>query len=234
MKPDGAKVLVTGGASGIGEPVGELFLREGADVIVFDREEPEYEARHFEVDVRREEEVAEAFGEIDRLDTLVNNTGVYRRTPIEEFNSDVFDEIFETNLKGYRSNFTHALPMLRESSDGNVVNVSSGLAERPEPESDLYSASKAAANAMKTSWANSYAETGVRANAVLPGPVRTEMLTETFTDDALEDYRGKQPERRFVEPDEVAEAVLALASNEAYNGAELEVGGEAHNNRYGL
>jgi 3-oxoacyl-[acyl-carrier protein] reductase len=124
--------------------------------------------------------------------------------------------------------------MVQESQDGNVINITSGLAYNPEPYSDLYSASKAAINAMKTSWANSYAETGVRANAILPNPVETDMLTENFSKKELEEYRELQPMRKFSQPEDIAEAAVMVASNNSFNGAEIEVGGEAHNNQYGL
>lgn len=234
-KEDSApKVVVTGGSNGIGRAVCEKFLAEGADVTVFDTEEPTYATEYSETDITEEKDVKGTFREMEELDVVVNNAGVYHRTPVGVFENELFQELFETNVKGYRLAYTHALPLLCESEDGNVVNVSSGLSKRPEPESDLYSASKSAINTMKTSWANSYPETGVRANAVLPGPVETEMLTRAFTEDELEEYKKRQPQGRLVQPEEVAEAVSFLAENTEYNGTELELGGETHQNQYGL
>lgn len=234
MDLEGKVILVTGGSNGIGEAIGEIFLRKGAKVIVFDQEKPSYEAEYFDVDVRKEEEIKEALQEIERLDVLVNNAGIYRQTPVDEFNQQDFDDIFETNVKGYRMMYTHALPLLQESEDGNVINITSGLAKRPEPYSDMYSASKAAIDAMKTSWANSYAKTGVRANSILPNPVETDMLTENFSDEELGEYRDLQPMRKFSQPEDIAKTAVMIASNDSFNGAEIEVGGEAHNNQYGV
>jgi len=228
------KVIVTGGSNGIGRAIGERFLAEGADVTVFDMEEPPYGAEYSETDVRKQKEVKMAFRGVCELDVLVNNAGLYHRTPADVFEDELFYELFETNVKGYRLAYTYGLPLLTESEEGSVVNVSSGLSKRPEPESDLYSATKSAVNTMKTSWANSYPETGVRANAVLPGPVETEMLTEALTKEELEKYESLQPQGRLVQPEEVAEAVLFLTQNPTHNGAELEVGGETHQNQYGI
>jgi len=102
----GKTVLVTGGSNGIGEAIGEKFLEEGAEVVVFDQEKPSYDAEYFEVDVRKEEQITEALQKVENLDILVNNAGIYRHTPIDEFNEEDFDDIFETNVKGYRIMYT--------------------------------------------------------------------------------------------------------------------------------
>lgn len=227
-------VLVTGGSRGIGEAVAKVFLQEGAEVIVFDKKQPSYDVRYFQVDISDEEEVRFGLDKVTSIDCLVNNAGVYRQTPVTKFNGEDFEEIFNVNVKGYRMMYTYALPMLEDSEDGNVINISSGLGKQPEPWSDIYSASKAAINCLKTSWANSYAETDVRANAILPNPVETDMLNKAFSDDELMEYKEKQPMREFSEPEDVAEVAVLLASNASLNGAEFEVGGEAHNNQYGL
>lgn len=234
MKLEGKTAVITGGSKGIGRSIAEKFAEKGAQIIIFDIEEPTENYQYHNVDVRREDQVREAIQKLDKLDILVNNAGVYRHTSLHEFDQESFKEIFQTNVKGYRMMYTYALPLLKASSDGNVVNISSGLSRRPEPYSDLYSASKAAINSMKTSWANSYTETGVRANSILPGPVETDMLTENFSQEELEDYQSAQPMKRFSQPEEVAEAAFLLVTENSMNGAEIEVGGEANSNQYSL
>jgi NAD(P)-dependent dehydrogenase (short-subunit alcohol dehydrogenase family) len=80
MSLEGRIVLITGGSNGIGEATGKKFLREGAKVIVFDQEAPSYDAEYFEVDVRNEEEITEALQQVEELNVLVNNAGIYRHT----------------------------------------------------------------------------------------------------------------------------------------------------------
>lgn len=234
MKLKNKIALVTGGSNGIGKSIGKKFLNEGADLIVFDKEEPSYDAEYFDVDIRDEKEIEISLEKIDRLDILVNNAGVYQHTPIDNFDDTSFYKIFETNVKGYRMMYTYCMPLLQDSKDGNVINIASGLAYNPEPYSDLYSASKAAINSMKTSWSNSYKDTEIRANSILPNPVNTDMLTENFSKKDLDEYRELQPMRKFSQPEDVAEVAILLASNDSFNGAEVEIGGEAHNNQYGL
>lgn len=234
MELEGKTALITGGSKGIGKSIAERFEDEGAKIIIFDVNESSFGDEHYQVDVSKENQIKKAFQEIESLDILVNNAGVYRKTPLEQFSDRSFSEIFETNVKGYRMMYSYALPLLRDSDDGNVINISSGLSKRLEPYSDLYSASKAAINTMKTSWANSYSETKVRANSILPGPVETEMLTENFTQEELEEYKEQQSMERFIKPEEVAEIALLLAKENSLNGAEIEVGGEASSNQYSI
>lgn len=231
---DNRTYLITGGSSGIGKAIGEKVVDKGHNAIVFDKKSPDYNSQFFKTDIRNKKEIKKSVNELDTIDVLVNNAGVYKRTPVDEFNEDSFYDIFDTNVKGYRLVYTHLLPFLKDSEDGNVVNVSSGLGKRPEPYSDLYSASKAAIIAMSISWANNYEKTGVRSNCVLPGPVKTSILSENFTEDELDEYKKLQPMKKFLEPTEVAESILTLSLNDFYNGACLEVGGESNNNQYGL
>lgn len=226
------KILVTGGSNGIGKEVVKQSINLGYEVLVFDVEKPDYNVNFNNVDVRSQEEVSSAVDSIDELDILINNAGVYMQTDIDKFDNSKFEKIFKTNVKGYRLMFSECLSLLKNSDDGNVVNVSSGLSKRPEPFSDLYSASKAAINCMKTSWANS--KNGIRANCVLPGPVDTRMLSENFSEKELEDYKEKQPRGEFVQPSDVANIILFIANNEAFNGAEIEIGGESSSNQYTL
>jgi 3-oxoacyl-[acyl-carrier protein] reductase len=228
----GKTVLVTGGANGIGEAISKFFLEEGFKVIVFDMEKPSFDAEFYKVDVREESEIREAFEHIKELDLLVNNAGIYRHTPQDEFDEEVFMDIVKTNVMGYRMMFTYALPMLQESDDGNVVSISSALAECPEPYSDLYSGAKAFVNSMTQSWA--IQDNGVRSNTVMVGPVETDMLAENFSDEELEDYLDRQLVDEFTQPEYVAELVSFCASNPQMSGELLSIGGEAGQNQYGV
>jgi NAD(P)-dependent dehydrogenase (short-subunit alcohol dehydrogenase family) len=225
-------VLVTGGSNGIGEAISKAFIEEGCRVIVFDLKEPSFDTEYYEVDVRKESEVREAFEHIKELDVLVNNAGIYRHTPQDEFDEEDFMDIVKTNVMGYRMMFTYVLPLLQESEDGNVVNISSALARCPEPYSDLYSGAKAFVNSMTQSWA--IQENGVRSNTIMVGPVETDMLTENFSEDELEDYLDRQLVDEFTQPEDIAELVSFCASNPQMSGELLSIGGEAGQNQYGV
>lgn len=235
MELEDRVVLVTGGSNGIGEAIGKLFSEEGAEVIIFDTEEPSYDARFFNVDVREEQQIASAFEEIDMLDVLVNNAGVYEQSLVEHTSKQQLDKIIDTNLKGYYLVSKYAIPLLKET-DGTIINISSGLGEVPEPASPAYCASKAGINMLTKCMAQQYAEQKVRVNAVLPGPIDTDMLADAFdTENELEEYATLNPMRRIGEPEDVAEVALFLASDRAHyvTGGMYSVdGGESSSSLY--
>ncbi len=227
---EGLKALVTGGSNGIGAAIGKMLVEEGAEVIVFDQEEPGYEAEYHSVDVRDHSQIEEAFGQIEELDILVNNAGVYEQVLTENTEPEQLDKMVDTNFKGYYTVAKHALPLLKEN-EGSIVNISSGLGESPEPYSPAYSATKAAINSLTDAWAQKYASDNIRVNAVLPGPIHTDMLHGAFdSEEELDEYRELNPLGKIGEPEDVARAVLYLADpgNDFVTGAKLPVdGGES-------
>ena len=233
-------VLVTGASRGIGRAVAEGFAREGARVAVHYRERrdaaenvraslPGGGHRLFSADVARAEEarrlvddVAAAFG---RLDVLVNNAGIWEPHPILTTDFELWGEIWErtlaTNLLGPAHLSWAAARRMAAHGGGRIVNVSSRGAFRGEPESPAYGASKAGLNAMSQSLAKALGGKGVFVYAVAPGWVETDMAADTLASPAGEAIRRESPLNRVARPEDVANAVLFLASE----GAEFLTGG---------
>ena len=235
MDLDQSVAVVTGGSNGVGAATGKKLSDKGAEVYILDLEDPSY-GNYIETDVSKEKAVKQAFSQIqeeeDAVDLLVNNAGLYHHTPQDEFDSQMVMDMVETNLLGYRMCFTYALPLLQKSEDGNVINISSGLAQCPEPYSDIYGATKAGVNSMIGSWA--VEDNNVRANAIMVGPVKTSMLTENFSDEELEEYLEKQLVDQFTQPQDVAEFLADIASQPQMSGEILSIGGEVGQTQYGV
>lgn len=208
-------VLITGGSKGIGKAIAQRFIREGAKVIIFDITKPDYEVEFHQVDISNEEQIEKAFHQIKQLDILVNNAGIYFQASIEKTSKEQLDGVVDINLKGNYLMCKHALPLIRESS-GNIINISSGLGIVPEPESPAYCSTKAAIIMLTKCMAQKYALEGMRVNAVLPGPIDTPLLRNAFSSQKeLDEYRKMNPMKRIGKPEEVANVVVFLASDEA-------------------
>ena len=228
-------VVVTGGASGIGKAIAQRFLKEKAKVVVFDLVTPGFDVKFFKIDVRKESDVMRGFTFLERLDVLVNNAGVYKPTLIEKISRQQLDETIDTNFKGLVLVSKHALSLLKKSK-GNIINISSGLGIVPEPESPVYCATKAAIIMLTKAMAQQYAKDGIRVNTVLPGPIDTPLLRNAFASEKeLNNYARLNPMRRIGKPEEVANVVKFLASDEAsyVTGALYSVdGGESSSSLY--
>ena len=231
-------VLVTGAAKGIGAAVTGAFASAGAAVGAMDVDEVALSRTVDDLDtatgtvlaipgdVRSADDArrvvartVEAFG---GLDVLVNNAGVARLGPIEKFSEDDWDLVFAVNVKGQFQMCRFALPHLVDRGGGAVVNLSSVQAFWSQSESFAYSASKAASVAFTRALSLDYARHGVRVNGIAPGSVRTPMLVSEAERLAPEDPAGalegwgrSHPIGRLIEPSEIAEMVLFLASGEA-------------------
>ena len=222
-------VLVTGGTSGIGRATAMAFAREGARVAVVGRDEArgrevaracgggaafvqadlsEPEACHRVVD-----DVVARFG---HLDIAFNNAGFQeRRAPLHEQPEAVYDRVFDTNLRAlFVLMRAEIAVMLRHGRGAIVNNCSVSGVRNPNPGLALYSASKAAAISLTRSAAMEYAPQGIRINAVSPGRVETPMMLASGIADMSAVAAGL-PLRRLGRPEEVAEAVLFLASDDA-------------------
>ena len=226
-------VIVTGAASGMGRATALLFASEGARVVLADRtaEElddvltelrdayPEAEALSVVCDVRKTEDLknlvsatVERFGGID---TLVNNAGISRRNNISQQEEAEFEEIWQEvldiNLTAHVRLVRLALPHLKESSAGRIINISSSEALVSQSGLISYSATKSGVVGITRSMAIELAEFGITANCVCPGPIETGM-TERYPEEAKAKYaRRRVPMRRYGRPDEVAQMTLNLA-----------------------
>jgi NAD(P)-dependent dehydrogenase (short-subunit alcohol dehydrogenase family) len=228
---DGKVCLVTGGGSGIGRAAARKMAEEGAAaVLIGGRRDAEIEqaaaecravgsqALALRTDVTREDEVerlvSTAIDRYGRLDVAFNNAGFQeQRGPLESQRSAIYDEVFDTNVRGVFLCLRHQLPVMFARGEGRiVVNASVSGVRNPNPGFSLYSASKAAVISMVRSAAMEAAPRGVRSNAIAPGRVVTDMMLRAGVGDMASVAAGL-PLRRMGKPEEVAEAVVWLLSD---------------------
>ena len=215
MKLDKKIALITGGSSGIGKAIAQRFLDEGAKVIIFDIEKPDYDVDFYEVDVSDEGQIKEAFEKIKNLDIVVNNAGIYFQAPIEETSKEQLDKIIDINFKGAYLISKYALPLIKENK-GNIINISSIAGVIPYSESPAYCSTKAAIIMLTKCMAKEYAAQGVRVNAILPGPIDTPLLRRIFpSEEIIQKYAESNPMKRIGKPQDVSNVAAFLASDEA-------------------
>ena len=236
--------LISGGARGIGAAIARRFTAEGASVVIGDVliEEGRTLAAELEqsgaditftpLDVTSESSWADAVAlTIDRygkLDILVNNAGVTKRELIENETAESWDRIFEINAKGVFLGTKAVLDEMKRHGSGAIVNMSSSYGNIGSPNSAIYGASKAAVRLFTKSTAIQNASFGVRANSVHPGPVNAPLIEEFLPfPEKIKMLESMVPMERLGQPDEVASAVLFLASNESsfMTGSELIIDG---------
>lgn len=239
---EGIKAIVTGGASGIGLATAIAFADEAADVAVLDLttdlSDPRLTA--FVADISNTASVsaavAAAAAHLGGLDVLVNNAGVSATGTVEELSDEEWGRVLNINVTGLARVSAAALPWLRKSSCAAIVNLCSIAALNGLPQRVLYSASKGAVLSLTFAMATDHIREGIRVNCVSPGTVAT-----PFVDRMLQKFENPDAERaaldarqatgRMVTPEEVASAILYLASPQSGSstGTALEVdGGVTH------
>lgn len=215
MKLAKKTALITGGSKGIGKAIAQRFIKEGANVIIFDLERPSYKAEFHQVDISDDKQIEKAFRQINKLDILVNNAGIYFQASVERTAKEQLDKITDINFKGTYLMCKYALSLIKKSK-GNIINISSGLGIVPEPESPAYCSTKAAIIMLTKCMAQEYARQGIRVNAILPGPIDTPLLRNTLSSQKeLDEYAKINPMKRIGKPEEVANVAVFLASDEA-------------------
>jgi NAD(P)-dependent dehydrogenase (short-subunit alcohol dehydrogenase family) len=243
----GRTALVTGGGSGIGRESALLFAREGAAVVVVDRDAAAGEATAaavaaaggratpFAADVARARDVEAAVAHAERsfgaLHVLFNNAGIFPArdgSPVDT-DEDVWDQVMAVNLKGVFLGCKYGIPALLRAGGGSIVNTASFVALMGAATSQIaYTASKGGVLAMTREIAVEYARRGIRANALCPGPVDTPLLQQLLAEPAARARRMVHvPMGRLARASEVARAALYLASDESsyVNGTAFVVDG---------
>jgi NAD(P)-dependent dehydrogenase (short-subunit alcohol dehydrogenase family) len=226
-------ILVTGALTGIGRATAFAFARDGARVVVSGRREEQgqallgelraigVEAEFVLADVRREEDVRalidrtiQRFG---RLDVAVNNAGTDGKPgPLTEQSPESYAATFDTNVLGTILSLKHELRAMISQRSGCIVNLSSTMGSRGAAGASMYVASKHAVEGLTKSAALEGAPFGVRVNAVAPGPVQTDLLDRfAGSDDRKTAMTNSVPLKRLGKPEEIADAILFLASVKA-------------------
>jgi NAD(P)-dependent dehydrogenase (short-subunit alcohol dehydrogenase family) len=241
MRFDGKRVLVTGGWRGIGAAIVSAFVAQGAHVAVHSSREPAVlDLPHVGVtgDIADpaavERFVAAAVDGLGGLDVLVNNAGIYEELDPLSASYGEWQEhwrrTIDVDLLGPAWVTFCALPHLRASGRGKVVNVGSRGASRGEPTAVAYGAAKAGLTAMGQSLAQALAPYGISVGNVLPGFVETDMAAHILDSDRGDAVRAQSPAGRVGRPEEVAQAVLFFAADgsEWSTGAVLDVNGASY------
>lgn len=237
----GLRALVTGGASGIGLAVAQTFLAEGAQVAVLDRladrpaevpDEAVYVCADVTDDAAVRAAVQAAVAQLGGLDVVVNNAGIGAQGAVQDSTDAEWQQVLDVNVIGTARVSRAAWPHLRESDHAAIVNTSSIAATAGLPQRAVYSASKGAVLSLTRAMAADGMADGVRVNAVNPGTADTpwvQRLLQSAPDPAAERaaLEARQPHGRLVTAEEIAAAVLYLASPRASSttGAEIAVDG---------
>jgi len=226
-------VLITGALTGIGRATALAFAHSGASLVVSGRRNAEgvaleaelqklgAEAVFVQADVRHDDEVRnlvdQAVTRFGRLDVAVNNAGTEGTPgPITEVTAEKYAATFDTNTLGVLLSLKHELRVMTAQGAGSVINISSTYGHEGAAYATLYSGSKHAVEGVTRSAALEVAGNGVRVNAVAPGPTDTGMLDRfTGTPENKAALAGKVPLARVGQPDDIAAAVLYLASEGA-------------------
>jgi len=225
---DNKVVVITGGSDGIGLAAAKLFAREGAHVYITGRRqellaEAVKEIGHGAVgvqgDVANAGDVARLYERIERdrhkVDVVFANAGLYEVLGLEAIDDAHVDAIFNVNVKGMVFTVQKALPLMAAGS--TVVLNGSIAGSKGLPGQSLYNASKAAVRSFARSWTNDLKERGIRVNVVSPGGTETRLIRSYLdSQPGVEEALNKNvPLGRLAEPDEVARAVLFLASSDS-------------------
>jgi NAD(P)-dependent dehydrogenase (short-subunit alcohol dehydrogenase family) len=242
-KLEGKITLVTGGTSGIGLATAKQFVAEGTYVFITGRRGQELEAAIKEIgknvtgvqgDVSKLADLDRLFARIEsekgRLDVLFANAGVAKYGRLGEITEELFDSIFDTNVKGILFTVQKALPLMPDGA--SIILNASVVGSKGLSSNSVYSATKAAIRSFARTWTTDLKERRIRVNAVSPGTIDTPGLNDLLASGAAGQERVKMihssiPLGRFGNADEVARAVVFLASDDAsyITGAELFVDG---------
>ncbi len=245
MRLENKVALISGGARGMGAAEARMFAREGAKVVIGDVLDAEGtrvaaeiaesggDALFVHLDVTHEEDWRSAIGaatsSFGKLDILVNNAGIWRRGRVEDTTVEDWDMILDVNAKGVFLGTKLAIPEMRKAGGGSIINISSTAGLVGGPRSSAYTASKGAVRLFTKATAVQYAQDGIRANSIHPGPIDTPMIQQVWhgEEQSREAALARTPLGRIGTPEDIAYGVLFLASDESsfMTGSELVIDG---------
>jgi NAD(P)-dependent dehydrogenase (short-subunit alcohol dehydrogenase family) len=226
-------VLITGALTGIGRATALAFAREGARIVVSGRRDEAghalaeelrrlgVEAEFIRADVRHDGYVRDLIDKtvtrFGRLDAAVNNAGTEGKAgPVTEQTPESYAATFDTNVLGVLLSMKHEMRVMQAQRSGSIVNLSSTMGQRGAPGASLYTASKHAVEGLTKSAALEGAASGIRVNAIAPGPVETGMLNRfTGTAERKAALAAGVPLKRVGTPEEIADAIAFVASDKA-------------------
>jgi len=226
-------VLITGALTGIGRATALAFAKEGARIVIAGRRDEAgqnlvaelrslgAEAEYWRTDVRHDQDVRDlvdkTVARFGRLDVAVNNAGTEGKPgPVTEQSAESYAATFDTNVLGTLLSMKHELRVMLAQGHGSIVNVSSTYGQTGAAGAAVYAASKHAVEGLTKSAALEAAESGVRVNAVAPGPIDTGMLTRfTGTDERKAALVSTVPLKRLGKPEEIAQTIVFLSSDKA-------------------
>jgi len=242
-KLEGKVALITGGNSGIGLATAKQFVNEGAYVFITGRREAELAAAKKQIgknvtaiqgDVSNLHDLDRLFAQIrkekGKIDVVFANAGVARYAPLGAITEGFFDSIFDINVKGVLFTVQKSLSLLRDG--GSIILNASIVATKGLSSNSVYSATKAAVRSFARTWTTDLKDRRIRVNAISPGPIDTPGLSELLASSETGEQRKKMisttvPLGRLGRPEEIAKAVVFLASDDAsyVTGIELFVDG---------
>ena len=242
MATNSLTALITGGTSGIGRAAANQLAQLGIHVIVVGRNRERGEKTVAEIqsaggkadfiasdlrDALSAREVARRAVELGHghVDILINNAGIFPFGPTDEATEETFDRVYALNVKAPYFLVAELAPLMAKRGKGAIVNISTMVADYGASGMSLYGSSKAAMNLLTKAWAAEYGPSGVRVNAVSPGPTRTEG-TDAMGE-GLEQLAAQAPAGRPAAAEEIAEAIVFLATDRSsfIQGAKLAVDG---------
>ncbi len=234
MTFEGKVVLVTGGTSGIGREAALQFAATGARVVLAGRRSAEGEAVAREItdaggealfvqtDVTDEDQVRhlveETIRHFGRLDIAFNNAGIEQTGPIAEVTAEDYRKVFDINVLGVFLSLKYEIPAMLKSGGGSIINTSSIVGHIAMPGAGVYIASKHAVEGITRTAALELAGQGIRVNSVAPGAIATDMIDRFAGEEGTEGRQqlaAQHPMGRLGQPQEIAAAVLYLASDAA-------------------
>ena len=242
-KLDGRIALITGGNSGIGLATAKRFVNEGAYVFITGRRDTELAAAVKQVghDVTGVQGDVSNLGDLDRLfaqirqekgrlDIVFANAGIAKYAPFGTITEEFYHSIFDINVKGVLFTVQKALPLMPDGA--SIILNASIVGSKGLPSNSVYSATKAALRSFARTWTTDLKDRRIRVNAVSPGTIDTPGLSDLLASSAAGEQRkkmisGSVPLGRFGTPDEIAKAVMFLASDDSsyVTGTELFVDG---------